>query len=84
MSNAAMPSNDTLMFTATEHGQDMHAQVKAFIATHIEPIEAQFWQECHSLNPDGHWQNSQWPDTYERLRKQARDAGLWILFLPDD
>ena len=84
MSNAAMPSNDTLMFTATEHGQDMHAQVKAFIATHIEPIEAQFWQECHSLNPDGHWQNWQWPEAYERLRKQAREAGLWNLFLPDD
>ena len=35
-------SSQTLMFTATEHGQSMHAKVKAFIETHIEPIEAQF------------------------------------------
>ena len=31
-------SNDNLMFTATEHGQAMHAKVKAFIETNIEPI----------------------------------------------
>lgn len=37
-------SNDNLMFTATEHGQAMHAKVKAFIETNIEPIEAQFWK----------------------------------------
>jgi len=77
-------SNDTLMFTATEHGQDMHAKVKDFIATKIEPIEEAFWQECHKMNPDGNWQNWQWPAAYDDLRKQAREAGLWNLFLPDD
>ena len=34
-------STDTLMFTASEHGQAVHAKVKEFIETQIEPIEAQ-------------------------------------------
>ncbi|MGE6244909.1 acyl-CoA dehydrogenase family protein [Psychrobacter proteolyticus] len=72
------------MFNATEHGQAMHAKVKAFIETHIEPIEAQFWEECHKKNPDGNWENWEWPEAYENLRKQAREEGLWNLFLPDD
>ena len=77
-------STDTLMFTATEHGQAMHAKVKAFIETYIEPIEAQFWADCHGQNPDGDWTKWHWPEKYESLRKQAREAGLWNLFLPDD
>ncbi len=77
-------SNDNLMFTATEHGQAMHAKVKAFIETNIEPIEAQFWEDCHKKNPDGNWENWEWPEAYENLRKQAREEGLWNLFLPDD
>ena len=78
-----MSTND-LMFTTTEHGQAIYQQVKDFIATQIEPIEAQFWQQCHELNPDGNWKSWQWPAAYEQLRLQAREAGLWNLFLPDD
>ena len=72
------------MFTTTAHGQAMYEQVKAFIDTHIEPIEAAFWQECHEQNPDGNWRNWQWPEAYETLRTKACEAGLWNLFLPDD
>ncbi len=78
-----MSTND-LMFTTTEQGQAIYQQVKDFIATQIEPIEAQFWQQCHELNPDGNWKSWQWPAAYEQLRQQAREAGLWNLFLPDD
>ena len=78
-----MSTND-LMFTTSEHGQAIYQQVKDFIATQIEPIEAQFWQQCHELNPDGNWNSWQWPAAYEQLRQQAREAGLWNLFLPDD
>ena len=78
-----MSTND-LMFTTSEHGQAIYQQVKDFIATQIEPIEAQFWQQCHELNPDGNWNSWQWPAAYEQLRLQAREAGLWNLFLPDD
>ena len=77
-------STDTLMFTASEHGQAVHAKVKEFIETQIEPIEAQFWADCHAQNPDGDWTKWHWPEKYESLRKQAREAGLWNLFLPDD
>ncbi len=79
-----MSTASTLMFTATEHGQFMHEQIKDFIETHIEPIEAQFWQDCHEQNPDGNWLNWKWPEAYETLREQARTAGLWNMFLPDD
>ncbi|WP_218690408.1 acyl-CoA dehydrogenase family protein [Psychrobacter sp. BF1] len=72
------------MFTTSEQGQAIYQQVKDFIATQIEPIEAQFWQQCHELNPDGNWKSWQWPAAYEQLRLQAREAGLWNLFLPDD
>lgn len=72
------------MFDTTFYGQSMHRQVKDFMTTYIEPIEAQFWQECHALNPDGNWHHWRWPDAYERLRVQARQAGLWNLFLPDE
>lgn len=78
-----MSTND-LMFTTSEQGQAIYQQVKDFIATQIEPIEAQFWQQCHELNPDGNWKSWQWPAAYEQLRLQAREAGLWNLFLPDD
>ncbi len=77
-------NTSTAMFTATPHGQAMYEEVKDFIATQIEPIEAQFWQDCHEQNPDGNWKNWQWPKKYESLRKQAREAGLWNLFLPDN
>lgn len=79
-----MMSTSDLMFTTSAHGQAMHSQVKEFIANKIAPIEAQFWQDCHKLNPDGDWKKWQWPAAYESLRKEARQAGLWNLFLPDD
>ncbi|MDN5566275.1 MAG: acyl-CoA dehydrogenase family protein [Psychrobacter sp.] len=72
------------MFTTSAHGQALHSQVKKFIANKIAPIEAQFWQDCHKLNPDGDWKQWQWPVAYESLRREARQAGLWNLFLPDD
>ncbi len=77
-------SNNDLMFATSERGQAMYTKVKDFIATYIEPIEAQFWHECHTKNPDGNWKNWEWPKEYDALRKQAREAGLWNLFLPDD
>ena len=36
-------STDTLMFTATEHGQAMHAKVKAFIEYLAEHLKMR-WQ----------------------------------------
>ncbi|MUG31348.1 acyl-CoA dehydrogenase family protein [Psychrobacter sanguinis] len=65
-------------------GQDFYNRVKEFIQTQIEPIEDEFWQRCHKLNPGVDWQSWQWPEQYHTLRKQAKAAGLWNMFLPDD
>ncbi len=77
-------STSKALFAVTEHGQAMYDQVEDFIATYIEPIEGQFWHDCHEQNPDGKWESWHWPEKYESLRQQARMAGLWNLFLPDD
>ena len=72
------------LFDITPHGQAIYEQVKDFMTAYIEPIEAQFWQDCHEQNLDGNWLNWQWAAAYETLRTQAREAGLWNLFLPDE
>lgn len=72
------------LFNISERGQDFYQRTKAFIETEIEPIEQEFWQECHKLNPDGDWTNWQWPTQLEELKAKAKAQGLWNMFLPDD
>lgn len=65
-------------------GQDFYQRTLAFMRQHIEPIEAEFWQQCHQLNPGGDWSQWQWPAAYKQLRLKAKEAGLWNMFLPDE
>jgi len=72
------------MQPTSQRGQDFYERTQAFITQEIEPIEADFWQECHQLNQGGDWSQWQWPKAYQELRDKARKAGLWNMFLPDD
>lgn len=38
-------------FQLSDKAKDYIARTKAFIQTEIEPIEAEFWQAAHKLNP---------------------------------
>ncbi|PIE47432.1 MAG: acyl-CoA dehydrogenase [Gammaproteobacteria bacterium] len=71
------------LFNISERGKDFYNRTKAFIESEIEPIEAEFWQACHKLNPDGDWTNWQWPPKFEELKAKAKAQGLWNMFLPD-
>ncbi|MBF7140890.1 MULTISPECIES: acyl-CoA dehydrogenase family protein [Pseudomonas] len=63
-------------FAYSPRVQALRAQVARFMATHVVPAEACFLQELAQGN---RWQPTA---TMEALKRQARDEGLWNLFLP--
>ena len=71
-------------FQLSDKAKDYIARTKAFIQTEIEPIEAEFWQAAHKLNPTGDWTTWQWPAKLEELKTKARTQNLWNMFLPDE
>jgi alkylation response protein AidB-like acyl-CoA dehydrogenase len=71
-------------FELSERGQDFLARVKTFINEHIEPVEAEFWAEVHTKNPDGNWRNWTIPTVLEELKNKAKAQGLWNLWMPDE
>lgn len=71
-------------FQLSDKAKDYIALTKAFIQTEIEPVEAEFWQAAHKLNPTGDWTTWQWPAKLEELKTKARAQNLWNMFLPDE
>ena len=71
-------------FQLSDKAKDYIARTKAFIETEIEPIEADFWQTAHKLNPTGDWTTWQWPVQLTELKAKAKAQNLWNMFLPDD
>ena len=71
-------------FQLSDKAKDYIARTKAFIQTEIEPIEAEFWQAAHKLNPTGDWTTWQWPAKLEELKTKAKAQNLWNMFLPDE
>jgi alkylation response protein AidB-like acyl-CoA dehydrogenase len=55
-------------------------QVRDFLVDRIEPAEARYESE---LVGGADWTAWRQPPTMERLKAEAREAGLWNLFLPD-
>lgn len=64
--------------TVAPHAVDLHKQLADFMQSHVYPAEAEVaaWQ----ADPQTHWQTA---PVIEKLKQQARQAGLWNLFLPD-
>jgi acyl-CoA dehydrogenase len=58
--------------------QELLARLADFMHSHVYPAEAEVaaWQE----DPQTHWQTA---PVIEQLKQQARQDGLWNLFLPD-
>lgn len=70
-------------FEPSPLARDTLKRVKAFMKTHIQPIEAEYWAKVRQANPDEHWKNWQILPEMEALKAQAKAEGLWNLFLPD-
>lgn len=65
-------------FNYSERVNELRNQVREFLDTHIVPAE----QAYHDFlnQSDSRWKI---PPIMEELKRKARDAGLWNLFLPD-
>ena len=66
------------LFALSERARDLHRRVADFQRDLIEPAEAEYF--AHLARPGQRWTI---PTVMEKLKAQARSAGLWNLFLPD-
>ena len=65
-------------FEMSEKGTDFYNRLSEFMDSHIYPAEAVYWEQlAASDNPDHH------PQILEDLKAEAKNRGLWNLFLPD-
>ena len=67
------------LFRHEARALDVRRQVEAFVAERILPAEAGYF--AHVAQPGLRWSI---PPVMERLKAEARAAGLWNLFLPRD
>jgi hypothetical protein len=70
-------------FEPSSRTKEYLARVGAFIAQHVEPVEAQYHRDLLAANVGG--DHTKWfvPPLMEALKARARNEGLWNLFLPD-
>jgi acyl-CoA dehydrogenase len=80
--NEIYDSKEDNMFELSPRAQDYVQRVKHFMATEIEPIEAQIVEAMHKNNLGGDWTTWKWPEQIEELKTKAKQAGLWNMFLP--
>jgi acyl-CoA dehydrogenase len=65
------------MLELSPRSRDFKAQIEAFMAAHIYPLEQRYYDEATQLGP---W--AVYP-VVEELKAKARAQGLWNLFLPE-
>jgi acyl-CoA dehydrogenase len=67
-------------FSPTPRAADLRERVAAFMAEHVEPVEAGYHRDLAQARLDG----TQWTPlpVIEELKTKAREQGLWNLFLP--
>ena len=70
-------------FQPSERAKKTADAVRAFVKTHIEPIEAEHWEGILAQRNGGDWKKWTIPPRVEQLKAKARAEGLWNLFLPD-
>lgn len=71
-------------FSHNEKTQAYLARVRTFINEKVLPVEAQITAENKQMNSGDNWQTWQTTPTIEALKQQAKEQGLWNLFLPDE
>jgi acyl-CoA dehydrogenase len=68
----------TDLLPLSERARDLRERVGAFQREIVEPAETEYY--AHIAQPGQRWTI---PPVMEKLKAQARAAGLWNLFLPD-
>ncbi|MFW8590394.1 acyl-CoA dehydrogenase family protein [Glaciecola sp. 2405UD65-10] len=63
---------------------DYISRIRAFMDENVYPIEDKLYAEIHADNPDGNWKQWRLHPEIVRLKKLAKEQGLWNLFLPDE
>ncbi|GGI91359.1 acyl-CoA dehydrogenase family protein [Shewanella gelidii] len=71
-------------FSHNEKTQAYLARVRTFINEKVLPVEGQITAENKQMNSGDNWQTWQTTPTIEALKQQAKEQGLWNLFLPDE
>lgn len=72
-------------FTQSQRSASYQQRVSDFIEKHVQPVEAQLFQEVmEGSRRSADWKTWTVSPKVEALKAQARAAGLWNLFLPDD
>ena len=66
-------------FEYASKSKELQAKLRAFIQEHIVPVEVEYI--AFQQNPENLWKR--W-EGMEKLKKKAKQAGLWNLFLPKD
>jgi acyl-CoA dehydrogenase len=66
------------LFACSDRSLELQQKLDAFMREVVEPGEAEYRRQ-HAAQAD-RWQS---PPIIETLKQQAREAGLWNLFLPD-
>ncbi|MEI2784777.1 MAG: acyl-CoA dehydrogenase family protein [Candidatus Nanopelagicales bacterium] len=69
-------------FQPSPQAQKYLARLTDFMEAHVYPAEAVYEQQMAELTAAG--SPHQLPPVVEQLKEQARDRGLWNLFLPDE
>ena len=69
-------------FSPTPRAADLRERVAAFMAEHVEPVEAGYHRDLAQARLEG----TQWTPlpVIEELKAKAREQGLWNLFLPQE
>ena len=65
-------------FQPSERCSEFKERLNTFMEEHIYPAEAEYERQLRDSG-DPHHQ----PAIMEELKKRAREAGLWNMFLPD-
>jgi acyl-CoA dehydrogenase len=66
-------------FELSAKAADYHARLKDFMDTRVFPAEAEYERYRREKGPEDHTL----PPVVEELKAEARERGLWNLFLPD-
>lgn len=70
-------------FSHSPRCQELIERVRRFIKERIVPLETDLMPEILAGNSGGDWTQWRVDPRIETLKQEARDEGLWNLFLPD-